>query len=83
MDVNARGKASGSAVDMSGELMLSSLDADHTRMDWKANVVVSGSIASVGSRLLQGTIEKLTGQFFNCLKSKLETPAPGTVNTSS
>ncbi len=83
MVVNARGKAPGSAADMSGEMMLTSLDADHTRMDWKANVVVSGSITSVGSRLLQGTVEKLTGQFFNCLKSKLETPAPDTINTSS
>lgn len=83
MVVKARGKASGSAVDMSGEMMLTSLDADDTRMDWKANVVVSGSLASVGSRLLQGTTEKLTGQFFDCLKSKLETPAPDSAATSN
>ena len=40
-------------------------------MDWKANVVVSGTIASVGARLLNGTAERLTGQFFDTLKKKL------------
>jgi carbon monoxide dehydrogenase subunit G len=43
-------------------------------MDWKATVVVSGTIASVGARLLQGTAERLTGQFFDCLKTKLQAP---------
>jgi carbon monoxide dehydrogenase subunit G len=40
-------------------------------MDWKANVVVSGTIASVGSRLMSSTSEKLTGQFFDCLRTNL------------
>jgi uncharacterized protein len=41
---------------------------------------VSGTIASVGARLLQGTAERLTGQFFDCLKTKLQ--ASDTVSTS-
>lgn len=72
MVVKARGKAPGSAVDMSGEMHLAPEGESQTRMDWKANVVVSGTIASVGARLLQGTAEKLTGQFFDCLKTKLQ-----------
>jgi uncharacterized protein len=72
MTVKARGKASGSAVDMSGKMQLMAVDAAQTRMDWQAHVVVSGTIASVGARLLQGTAEKLTGQFFDCLKTKLQ-----------
>jgi carbon monoxide dehydrogenase subunit G len=43
-------------------------------MDWKASVVVSGTIASVGARFMQSTAERLTGQFFDCLKKKLQTP---------
>ncbi|TMD57691.1 MAG: carbon monoxide dehydrogenase [Chloroflexi bacterium] len=43
------------------------------RMDWTAQVTVSGTIASVGTRLLHQTAEKLTGQFFECLKTKLQT----------
>lgn len=81
MVVKGRGKAPGSAVDMFGDMVLTSLNDAETRMDWKATVVVSGTIASVGARLLQGTAERLTGQFFACLKTTLQ--APNTVNTGS
>ena len=81
MVVKGRGKAPGSAVEMSGDMMLTSLNDAETQMDWKASVVVSGTIASVGARLLQGTAERLTGQFFACLKTTLQ--APNTVNTGS
>jgi len=43
-------------------------------MDWKADVVVSGTIASVGARLMQGTAERLTAQFFDCIKTELQAP---------
>lgn len=72
MVVKGRGKAPGSAVDLSGDMHLTSVDESQTRMDWQATVVVSGTIASVGARLMQGTAEKLTGQFFDCLKSRLQ-----------
>jgi uncharacterized protein len=75
MVVKGRGKAPGSAVDLSGNMRLTAVEDAQTRMDWQAGVVVSGTIASVGARLLQGTAEKLTGQFFSCLKSKLQVPA--------
>jgi len=81
MTMKGRGKAPGSAVDLFGDMHLTSLEGGETRMDWKATVTVSGTIASVGARLLQGTAERLTGQFFDCLKTKLE--APDTVSTSS
>ena len=74
MVVKARGKAPGSAVDMTGDMRLTAVDDQHTRMDWKATAVVSGTIASVGARLLNSTVERLTGQFFDCLKTKLEVP---------
>jgi len=83
LTIKGRGKAPGSAVDMSGHMHLTALDSGETEMDWKATVVVSGTIASVGARLLQGTAERLTGQFFNCLKTTLQAPAPDEVNTSS
>jgi carbon monoxide dehydrogenase subunit G len=83
MTMKGRGKAPGSAVDLSGDMQLATLDSGETQMNWKATVVVSGTIASVGARLLQGTAERLTGQFFDCLKTKLQAPAPDQVNTSS
>ena len=75
MIVKAHGKAPGSAVDMLGDMQLTALDEGQTQMDWKANVNVSGTIASVGARLLNGVAQKLTGQFFDCLKTRLQTPA--------
>jgi len=72
MIVKGRGKAPGSAVELAGTMNLVAVDAEQTRMDWSANVVLSGTIASVGARLISGTAEKLTGQFFNCLKSKIQ-----------
>jgi len=74
MVVKGRGKAPGSAVDLSGNMHLIAIDDSQTQMDWKATVVESGTIASVGARLLSGTAEKLTGQFFDCLKTRLQTP---------
>lgn len=77
MVVKGRGKAPGSAVDLTGTMHLTAVEEDGTqqaRMDWDATVQVSGTIASVGARLMQGTAEKLTGQFFNCLRQKLEQP---------
>jgi uncharacterized protein len=83
MIVKGRGKAPGSAVDLNGDMHLTALDSQQTQMDWKANVVVSGTIASVGARLLQGVAERLTGQFFDCLKAKLQATEADTATTSS
>src|SRR6266516_237056 len=80
MVVKGRGKAPGSAVDMAGDMHLAALDDNQTRMDWRATVNVSGTIASVGARLLQGTAEKLTQKCFNCLKTRLQTPDTSNAN---
>jgi len=83
MTMKGRGRAPGSAVDLNGDMHLTALDGEQTQMDWKASVVVSGTIASVGARLMQGVAERLTGQFFDCLKSKLQAAEAGTATTSS
>ena len=75
MVVKGRGKAPGSAVELAGTMKLATVNENETSMDWDANVVVSGTLASVGGRLMNSTAEKLTEQFFTCLKSKLTTTA--------
>jgi carbon monoxide dehydrogenase subunit G len=42
-------------------------------MDWDANVDISGSLATVGARLIEGTANKMIGQTFDCMRAKLET----------
>ncbi len=71
----AHGQAPGTAVDATAEMILSggADGSDTTTMDWSSEVNVSGTIASLGLRLLEGTANKMIGQTFNCIRSKLET----------
>jgi carbon monoxide dehydrogenase subunit G len=41
-------------------------------MAWEANVDISGTLASVGARLIEGTANKMIGQTFDCMRTKLE-----------
>lgn len=75
MVVKGRGKAPGSGVELTGDMQLTALNEHETRMDWKATVVVSGTIASVGARFMTSTADRLTAQFFDCLQQKLQAPA--------
>ena len=70
--IKAHGQAPGSAVDATALMRLSDGDADGTKMDWSADVNISGTLASVGARLIEGTANKMIGQTFDCMKSKLE-----------
>lgn len=64
LKMRARGKAPGSAVDVVSELRVADLGDAKTRLDWSATSEVSGTVASVGARLLEGTARKLTEQFW-------------------
>lgn len=77
MVVKARGKAPGSAVELEGNIQLSTKVEGQTQMDWRAHVVMSGTLASIGARLMSSTAEKLTAQFFECLQSKLQASSTG------
>jgi carbon monoxide dehydrogenase subunit G len=70
--IKAHGQAPGSAVDATAAMTLSDGDAGGTRMDWNADVTISGSLASLGARLIEGTANKMIGQTFDCMKEKLE-----------
>ena len=68
----ARGNAPGSAVDATAKMSLRDSATGGTVMDWTADVNISGTIASVGARLIEGTANKMIGQTFDCIRSKLE-----------
>jgi uncharacterized protein len=70
--MKAHGQAPGSAVDGTAEMRLSEDGPDVTRMDWLADVVISGAIAGVGARLIEGTANKMIAQSFDCIRAKLE-----------
>jgi uncharacterized protein len=70
--LKAHGQAPGSAVDASASMKLSGPAEGPTTMDWAADVAIAGTIASVGARLIEGTANKMIGQTFDCIRSKLE-----------
>lgn len=70
--IRAHGQAPGSAVDATAHMRLADDGAGGTRMDWDADVNISGTLASVGARLIEGTANKMIGQTFECIRAKLE-----------
>ena len=70
--IKAHGQAPGSAVDALATMNLKDGTDGATTMDWSADVTISGTLASVGARLIEGTANKMIGQTFDCMRSKLE-----------
>jgi carbon monoxide dehydrogenase subunit G len=74
--IQARGSAPGSAVDATARMSLRDADraagGAETAMDWTADVTISGTLASVGARMIEGTASKIIDQTFACVRSRLE-----------
>lgn len=43
-----------------------------TEMKWTADVVVLGTIVSLAARPMGTVTQRLTGEFFNCVKAEIE-----------
>ena len=71
-NIKAHGQAPGSAVDATATMNLSDGEGGGTQMHWLADVNISGTLASVGARLIEGTANKMIGQTFDCIRAKLE-----------
>ena len=67
-----RGTASGSSIDVASEMHLADGPDGSTEMEWSAEVKVMGTIASLAARLMKPVTQKLTGEFFSCVKKKME-----------
>ena len=71
--IKAHGQAPGSAVDATArDAPARTGRTGTTVMDWTADVNLSGTLASVGARLIEGTANKMIGQTFDCMRAKLE-----------
>ena len=70
--IKARGQAPGSAVDGTATMSLSDGRDGGTVLDWSADVMIGGTLASVGARLIEGTANKMIGLTFTCIREKLE-----------
>jgi carbon monoxide dehydrogenase subunit G len=71
--LKAHGTATGSAADAISEMMLSDAPNDSTRVDWTADINVSGQLASLVSRLMVPVSQKLAGVFYDEVRKRIET----------
>ena len=70
--IKARGQAPGSAVDALGRMnLVDGPEPGTTTMLWAAEVNLSGMLASVGARMVEGTANKMIGQAFDCIRAKI------------
>lgn len=60
-----KGKAPGSAIQVASAIALEQVGDDRTRLRWNATSRVDGRVASVGARLMKGTAQRLTEEFWD------------------
>jgi carbon monoxide dehydrogenase subunit G len=75
--MTALGRASGSAVDTVSSVRLEPLGNGRTRMNWTATSTISGAVASLGPRLLEGAARRLTEDFWADFARRVSAGARG------
>lgn len=67
-----RGVSSAGVGDATAEMLLADAADGQTELKWTADVNVGGTLASLASRLMGPVTQKLSAQFFECMKAKIE-----------
>ncbi len=67
-----RGVSSAGVGDATAEMVLADAADGQTELKWTADVNVGGTLASLASRLMGPVTQKLSVQFFDCMKSTIE-----------
>lgn len=75
LKMRARGKAPGSNVDVTAAVGLAEPSPGRVVLHWTADSDVSGTIASVGGRLVEGTSKKLIEQFWTDFARRVQEEA--------
>jgi carbon monoxide dehydrogenase subunit G len=58
------GKAAGSAIDVVSDIRVDALGTGGTQLTWAATSEVSGTVAGMGTRLMEAAARRLTEQFW-------------------
>jgi carbon monoxide dehydrogenase subunit G len=69
--IRATGEAPGTQVEGTGEMRLSGPPEGPTTMEYTATVEIFGSLAGIGSRMIEGTAAKLIDETFDCVRARL------------
>jgi uncharacterized protein len=73
--LKAHGTATGTAADLVSEMSLSDGENGTTVVNWTADVNVSGQLASLAARLMVPVSQKLSEQFYNEVRKRIEQEA--------
>jgi len=73
--LKAHGSATGSVADAISEMSLSDGPDGSTLVHWTADVNVAGQLASLAARLMVPVSQKLSNQFYDEVKKRIETEA--------
>ena len=76
--IRATGAAPGNQAEAHGTMQLSGPPEGPTTMAYEATVELFGSLAGVGSRMIEGTAGKLIDQTFDCVRARLSPAPPAT-----
>ena len=68
----AVGKGAGISVRLTASIDLNEVDIGTTELTWKTDAELGGLLGEISPSLIQNTTNKFTIQFFDCVKSKLE-----------
>ena len=74
LNLKISGGALGSVVDVAADADITG-DATATALDWKANASVRGPVATVGGRVLQSQAQRIIGETFSNIKTRLSNGA--------
>lgn len=69
--IRATGEAPGNQVEANGQMRLAGPAEGPTTMSYEATVELFGSLAGVGSRMIESTAGKIIDQTFDCVRAKL------------
>jgi carbon monoxide dehydrogenase subunit G len=73
--LTGRGEAPGTQVEGRADMRLSGPPDGPTELDWRAEVDLFGSLAGIGTRMIESTAGRLIDQAFDCVRARLAASA--------
>ncbi len=68
----AVGKGAGVSLRLNATIDLNEIGTDTTELVWKTEVQLGGLLGEISPSLIQNSTDKMTHQFFECIKAQLE-----------
>ena len=83
LQAKLQGRDQNTASMVTGEFasQLSALDAQSTQVSYRFDVAIRGRLGQFGQAVILDTSKQLTGEFINCVKTRLEQPESSPHNT--